>query len=384
MIQSQKQLQTKSPSAEFSGTSPQLTVDLGALVSNFNTLRNAAQQSGSTCAGVLKANSYGMGAERVAQALWAEGCKTFFVALVGEGVKLRALFPEATIYVLSPYLSLDADLLREYHLIPCLYDLDGIDLWIAANDTAAPAALHFETGINRLGLSAQDLEHLLGNRSRLNKLDLKLIMSHLSCADEQQSEHNQQQLEAFKGIRAEFPNTPASLANTAGIFLGTEYHFDLVRPGIGLYGHDPHYYENQGSRLKPVATFAAPLAQVKDLKSGEAVGYGATKLDRDSTIGVILCGYADGVMRALFKPDSKEGHQVTINGYKAPILGRVSMDMITIDLTTVPKEARAIGSMVEIFGNHSPVENAAAMAGTSAYELFTRVSGRAVRKYVTL
>lgn len=382
MIQSQKHLQTKSSPAQFSGTSPQLTVDLGALVSNFNTLRNAAQQSGSTCAGVLKANSYGMGYERVAEALWAEGCKTFFVALVGEGVKLRGLFPKATIYVLSPYLSLDADLLREYHLIPCLYDLDGIDLWIAANGTAAPAALHFETGINRLGLSTQDLEQLLSNRSRLNKLDLKLIMSHLSSADEQQSEHNQQQLEAFKRIRNEFPNTPASLANTAGVFLGTEYHFDLVRPGIGLYGHDPHYYENQGSRLKPVATFAAPLAQVKNLKAEEAVGYGATKLDRDSTIGVILCGYADGVMRALFKPDSKEGHQVSINGYKAPILGRVSMDMITIDLTTIPKEARAIGSMVEIFGNHSPVENAAAMAGTSAYELFTRVSGRAVRKYV--
>ncbi|WP_299372401.1 alanine racemase, partial [uncultured Kiloniella sp.] len=203
--QSQKHLQTKSPSAEFSGTSPQLTVDLGALVSNFKTLRNAAQQSGSTCAGVLKANSYGMGYERVAEALWAEGCKTFFVALVGEGVKLRALFPEATIYVLSPYLSLDADLLREYHLIPCLYDLDGIDLWIAANGTPAPATLHFETGINRLGLSTQDLEQLLSNRSRLNKLDLKLIMSHLSSADEQQSEHNQQQLEAFKRIRNEFP-----------------------------------------------------------------------------------------------------------------------------------------------------------------------------------
>ncbi|WP_085908872.1 alanine racemase [Kiloniella majae] len=381
MIQSQKQLQSKSPSAEFSGTSPQLTVDLGALVSNFNTLRNAVQQSGSICAGVLKANSYGMGYERVAEALWAEGCKTFFVALVGEGVKLRALFPKATIYVLSPYLNLDADLLREHRLIPCLYDIDGIDLWIAANNTAAPAVLHFETGINRLGLSTQDLEQLLSNRSRLNKLELKLIMSHLSSADEQQSEHNQQQLEAFKRIRNEFPNTPASLANTAGIFLGTEYHFDLVRPGIGLYGHDPHYYENQGSRLKPVATFAAPLAQIKELKAGEAVGYGATKLDRDSTIGVILCGYADGVMRALFKPVNKEGHQVTINSYKAPILGRVSMDMITIDLTTVPKEARTIGSMVEIFGNHSLVENAAAMAGTSAYELFTRVSGRAVRKY---
>ncbi|WP_120497618.1 alanine racemase [Kiloniella sp. EL199] len=383
MTHPQSQNQSRPPNnVTFSGTSPRLTVDLGAVVSNFKTLRDTVDQSGSSCAGVLKANSYGMGYERIAEALWAEGCKTFFVALVGEGVKLRALFPKAVIYVLSPYLSLDTALLREYHLIPCLYDLEGIDLWIAENDKAAPAALHFETGINRLGLSTQDLEQLLENRSRLNKLDLKLVMSHLSSADEQQSNHNQQQLESFKHVRAAFPNTPASLANTAGIFLGAEYHFDLVRPGIGLYGHDPHYYENRGSRLKPVATFAAPLAQVKELKAGEAVGYGATELDRNSTIGVILCGYADGVMRALFKPDSKEGHQVTINGYKAPILGRVSMDMITIDLTTVPKEARAIGSMVEIFGNHSPVENAAAMAGTSAYELFTRVSGRAVRKYV--
>ncbi|WP_419904527.1 alanine racemase [Kiloniella sp.] len=360
-------------------TSPELVVDLGAVVENYKTLRGLVSGE---CSGVIKANAYGMGSDRVAQVLSEEGCETFFVALAGEGVEIRALLPNAKIFVLSPFLTLDCDLLKEHNLVPCLYDIEGIDLWISAHSNPAPVALHFETGINRLGLSTQNLETLLSDKTKLGQLDIKLVMSHLSSGDEQQSRHNPEQLEAFKVIRAEFPNVPASLANTGGILLGPEYHFDLVRPGIGLYGHDPHYYENNCSRLKTVATFRAPLAQIKHLKAGDAVGYGATEMIEDSEIGVILCGYADGVMRAFFRHETKEGHEVSLNGFNTPILGRVSMDMITIDLTDIPSDAFNKGDMVEIFGPNSLVENAAAMAGTSAYELFTRVSDRTVRKYV--
>ena len=370
---------THTSSIHTKGTSPELIVDLGAVVDNYKTLRGLTTGE---CSGVVKANAYGMGSDRVAQALGEEGCNTFFVALTGEGVELRAQLPSAAIFVLSPFLALDCDLLKEHNLVPCLYDIEGIDLWIAAHNTPAPVALHFETGINRLGLSVLNMEALLSDKTKLGQLDIKLVMSHLSSGDEQQSRHNPEQLEAFKIIRAEFPNVPTSLANTGGVLLGPEYHFDLVRPGIGLYGHDPHYYENKRSRLKTVATFRAPLAQIKHLKAGDAVGYGATEVTADTEIGVILCGYADGVMRAFFRHETKEGHEVSLNGFNTPMLGRVSMDMITIDLKDIPSDAYNKGDMVEIFGPNSLVENAAAMAGTSAYELFTRVSDRTVRKYV--
>ncbi len=370
---------THTNSIHTKGTSPELIVDLGAVVDNYKTLQGLTTGE---CSGVVKANAYGMGSDRVAQALGEEGCNTFFVALTGEGVELRAQLPNAAIFVLSPFLALDCDLLKEHNLVPCLYDIEGIDLWIAAHNSPAPVALHFETGINRLGLSALNMETLLSDKTKLGQLDIKLVMSHLSSGDEQQSRHNPEQLEAFKIIRAEFPDVPASLANTGGVLLGPEYHFDLVRPGIGLYGHDPHYYENKRSRLKTVATFRAPLAQIKHLKAGDAVGYGATEVTADTEIGVILCGYADGVMRAFFRHETKEGHEVSLNGFNTPMLGRVSMDMITIDLKDIPSDAYNKGDMVEIFGPNSLVENAAAMAGTSAYELFTRVSDRTVRKYV--
>ncbi|WP_085899204.1 alanine racemase [Kiloniella majae] len=360
-------------------TSPELIVDLNAVVDNYKTLQGMVSGE---CSGVIKANAYGMGSNQIAQALSEEGCETFFVALASEGVEIRALLPNATIFVLSPFLALDCELLKEHKLVPCLYDIEGINHWISAHSGLAPVALHFETGINRLGLSAQNLETLLSDKTKLGQLDIKLVMSHLSSGDEQQSRHNPEQLKAFKMIRAEFPNVPASLANTGGILLGSEYHFDLVRPGIGLYGHDPHYYENNCSRLKTVATFRAPLAQIKHLKSNDSVGYGATEMSKDSEIGVILCGYADGVMRAFFRHETREGHKVALNGFSTPMLGRVSMDMITIDLTDIPSDAYKKGDMVEIFGPNSLVEDAAVMAGTSAYELFTRVSDRTVRKYV--
>ncbi|MCZ4280256.1 alanine racemase [Kiloniella laminariae] len=361
------------------GTCPELIVDLEAVISNYRTLKATVLGD---CAAVLKANAYGLGSEKIAQALYDEGCRTFFVALTREGIELRSQFPAARIFVLSPFITIDGALLQENSLIPCLYDLEGIRNWTNLHEKPAPAALHFETGINRLGIQEKELSFLLKDKKDLAKLDLRLIMSHLSCADRLASAENSRQLAAFRRIIKNFPAVPASLANTAGTLLGSKYHFDLVRPGIGLYGHDPHYFEKGQSRLQTVVSFRAPLMQIKQVEAGEAVGYGATPVHKSTRLGVILCGYADGMMRALFKPLSGESHQVTVNGYKAPIIGRVSMDMITIDLTDLPATACSTGDMVEIFGPNSLVEDAAAMAGTSAYELFTRVSDRAIRKYI--
>ena len=356
-----------------------LIVDLAALAANWRAIASA---TAAEVAGVVKADGYGLGAAEVARALYAVGCRTFFTAFTREAVALRRVLADVDIFVLMPLVADEAPLLREHHLTPCLFDCEGIHRWIdssAPQGAPARAALHVETGIHRLGLDSDSLTALLADDARRARLDVTLLMSHLACADDPAAPANRRQLDRFRAIRNAFPGARASFANSAGTFLAPEYHFDLVRPGIALYGHDPHCLHT-APRVQPVATLEARLGQIATVEPGESVGYGAVATcDTARRIGVVLAGYADGVPRSLYRPDRR--FEVMVGGYRVPLFGTVSMDMITIDLSDVPENAVEVGAWVEIFGANVPVEQVSEQAGTIPYEILTGIGPRVERVY---
>ena len=359
------------------GAAARLVVDLEALAGNWRTL---VSSTAAEVAGVVKANGYGLGATDVARALHAAGCRTFFTASTREAVELRRGLDDVEVFVLMPDVAEDARALHAHRLIPCLFDLAGIDRWIgsaSASGARAPAALHVETGIHRLGLGGTELAALLADDRRRSRLEPALLMSHLACADEPSAPVNRRQLERFRAIRDAFPDARASLANSAATFLGADYHFDLVRPGIALYGHDPHYLHTT-PRVRPVATLEARIGQIATVDPGESVGYGAVATcDVARRVGVVLAGYADGIPRSLYQP--RRRFEVAVAGHRVPLFGTVSMDMITIDLSGVPEDAVEVGAWVEIFGPNAPIERVAEQAGTIPYEILTGIGPRVER-----
>ena len=357
-----------------------MRVDLAGVTENWRAI---VSSTAAAVAGVVKADAYGLGVSGVAPALHAAGCRSFFTASAREGVELRQALGDAEIFVLMPRVADEADALHEHRLIPCLFDLDGVDRWTgraAGHGTPVPAALHVETGIHRLGLGGRELDALLGDDARRSRLDVTLLMSHLACADEPSSPLNRRQLERFRAVRDAFPGARASLANSAGTFLGPDYHFDLVRPGIALYGHDPHY-RHTAPRVRPVAALEVRLGQIATVRPGESVGYGAVATcDVPRRIGVVLAGYADGIPRSLYRPGRPL--EVVVAGCRAPLFGTVSMDMVTIDLTDLPEEPIRVGDRVEIFGPNAPIERVAEQAGTIPYEILTGIGPRVERTCV--
>ena len=360
-----------------------LVVDLGALRDNFRALAGRADTA--ECAGVVKADAYGLGLEPVARTLVRAGARTFFTAFTAEAASLRALLPDAGIFVLSPSLESDVAALLREKLVPCLYDRAGVAAWSArgaARGAPVPAALHVETGINRLGMSEREARALGREWRPGGWLDLRLVMSHLANGDDPKARSNRVQLERFRVLRSLFPRVPASLANSAGVLLGPEYHFDLVRPGISLFGHDPHYRDT-APRVLPVATFEARLAQVKHLRAGESVGYGATfTCPHAMRIGVVLAGYADGLPRRMSSAEGKSPLRLSIGPHRVPVLGRVSMDMMVVDLSEVPESDAPPGTMLEVFGPNVSIESVAERAGTIPNEILTGIGRRVPRVYV--
>jgi alanine racemase len=332
---------------------------------------------------VVKADAYGLGMEKVAPALARAGCYIFFVATLGEAAKLRALLPDATIYVFNGLFAGTAHHYRELRLRPVLNSGDEIEEWVAfcaAAGEKLPAAIHVDSGMNRLGLSAAEVKSIEGTKSLWRAFELALVMSHLACADEHEHPKNDVQRQTFDALRAKLPRAPASLANSAGIMLGSAYHYDLIRPGIGLYGGRPR--RAGVNPFVPVVELAGRIVQIRDVSGGETVGYGATKaVKRQSRIATIAVGYADGFFRSLSVADGKEGVQVYIGAHAAPLLGRVSMDLITVDVTDVPAEIAARGAWVELIGGHIPADALATHAGTIDYEILTNLGARAVRRY---
>jgi alanine racemase len=346
-----------------------LHVDLAALKANYRQLAKAVQPA--DCAACIKSNAYGLGMAPVAEALWSAGCRTFFVALPAEGLALRVVLPDAVIYVLDGLLPRLAEIYHGHGLRPALSSLDEIKEWAAFGKRRAvrpKAALHLDTGLNRLGLSPAEVRHVAADRD------------HLACADEPSHEMNLRQRQAFDLMRSSLPAAPASLSNTPGALIGRDFAYDLVRPGIGLYGGNP--YAQRSNPMRPVVHLYAAILQVRDVKPGESVGYGATwTADRDSRIAIVAAGYGDGLPRTLSSPARGGPAHAFLGGQFAPIVGRVSMDLLAIDVTDVPPSFARRGARAELIGAHVTVDDMARWAGTIPYEILTRLGSRYSRLY---
>ena len=355
-----------------------LTIDLGALAANWRDL--AGRAAGAVTAAVVKGDGYGIGLEPAVRALAAAGCDTFFVALPDEGLRLRAVLPQATVYILDGLLEGAAATYAGAGLRPVLSSLAEVEEWTAFRraGATAQAALHVDTGMNRMGLTLAEAHALLAEPDIAETLGLTLVMSHLACADTPGHPLNRRQLSAFGEVRALLPDVPASLANSAGIFLGADYRFDLVRPGIALYGGAA--VNDTDNPMRAGGDARSPHPPGPRLRPGETVGYGATEaLERPSRLAILAAGYADGYPRHASSTDERPGARVFLHGLPAPIVGRVSMDLITIDVTEIPGARR--GDWVELFGANIPVDEVAERAGTIGYELLTSLGRRYQRRY---
>jgi alanine racemase len=358
-----------------------LRIDLAALRANWAQLNRVSGRA--ECAGVIKADAYGLGLEPIAGALTHEGCRTFFVATLDEGRRARSVQPGATIYVLDGLLPGAEDYYAGFNLRPLLGSLDEIRDWSAycrVSRRCLPAAIHIDTGINRLGIPPADVERLAAAPELLQPFELSLVMSHLACADESDSPMNAAQRALFDRLRAKLPPAPASLANSGGTFLGPEYHYDLVRPGIALYGG--RALAGRPNPMQTVVRLSAKILQVREVRRGEVVGYGATyRVERCSRIATVACGYADGFLRALSGPTGHPGPAGFIGPYPVPVVGLVSMDLITVDVTDVPEELARRGAWVEVMGSRVTVDDLTDRAGTVGYELLSRLGRRVHRVY---
>ncbi|MBN9443170.1 alanine racemase [Bosea sp. (in: a-proteobacteria)] len=355
-----------------------LTIDLAALARNWQAL--AAIAAGAETAAAVKGNGYGIGLEPAVRALAAAGCRTFFVALPDEGVRTRTTAPDATIYVLNGLARDLATVHARHNLRPVIGSPGELADWAAyrAQGGRGQAALHVDTGMNRLGLTFDEARALAADPRVVERLGLSLVMSHLACADTPGHPLSARQLATMRDVKALFPGLAVSLANTAGIALDPAYHFDLVRPGIGLYGGP---FIAGRPPLETVVTAEARIIQIRDVPAGETVGYGATATTgRPSRIAILSTGYADGYLRAGGSTDQRRGADVVLHGRRAPLFGRISMDMMAIDVTDVPGAER--GDWVELFGPAMPVAEVAEAAGTISYEFLTSLGSRYDRRYV--
>ncbi len=337
-----------------------LTIDLDALTSNWRAL-NA--QSAAQTGAVVKADGYGLGADRVARALMRAGVSRFFVAAAEEGAALRqAVGPDPEINIFGGHMSGDTDMISDMGLTPMLNSVDQIVRHIEALP-AHPFGVQLDTGMNRLGLEPAEWDAV---RDLVLQRDVRLLMSHLACADDSEHPMNPQQLAVFKQM-TDGLNVPRSLAATGGILLGSDYHFDLTRPGVGLYGGMPFV------EAVSVAQLRIPVIQVRDVAAGESVGYSNTWIaPRDSRVATIAAGYADGILRAM-------GEKVVVfaGESRCPLIGRISMDLIAVDVTDLTEMPRD----VELLGLHQSVDALAEAAGTIGYEILTSMGQRYQRRY---
>ena len=353
-----------------------LDIDLDAIAANYKHL---AERVGSNvrAAAVVKADAYGLGVAKVAPALARAGAKTFFVATLEEGLALRELLPRAQIAVLNGLvMGAPADFAKAA-LVPVLNDLGQIAAWqgYAAKRGGAPAMLHLDTGMARLGLSPKETQRLIGEPSRLDGFSLALIMSHLACAGEAAHPMNDAQLDAFRAALKRLPSAPASLAASGGMFLGGDFLFDMVRIGAALYGINP--IPGRPNPMQPVIRLKAKILQVRDVDRGESVGYGAAhRIERPTRIATIAMGYADGWLRS-----SAHRGFARIAGKPAPVVGQISMDLITLDVTGHDPATLIPGSYVELLDDRYGVDDAALAAQTIGYEILTSLGSRFHRVY---
>jgi len=358
-----------------------LTIDLDAVQANYRTLQ--ARAAGAECSAVVKADAYGLGAEQVAPALWQVGCRTFFVAHIDEGIRLRAALAaasmDADIHVLNGALAGTEPVFEAHRLIPVLNSPEAVLRMrehAARTGRSQPADLHLDTGMARLGLAPAEARAMAGDTALIAGLDIRLVISHLACADEPDHPLNREQLAAFRTLRTLWPQGRAALANSSGIFLGPDYCFDLVRPGAALYGVSPT--PGGANPMAAVVALHGKILQVRDVDTNQSVGYGAShRFSGKARVATVAVGYADGFPRTL----SNCGWAY-VGDVRVAIVGRVSMDLITLDVTQVPPGALAAGAHAEFIGPHTPVDTVAEAAGTIGYEILTRLGRRYHRAYL--
>lgn len=356
-----------------------LTVDLNAIVANWRKLESRGVPA--ECAAVIKANAYGCGIEPVARALARAGCKTFFVATLDEARRARGAAPDATIYVLNGFFAGTGPVYAELNCRPVIGDMGELAEWDAfckVSKHTGGAAIHIDTGMNRLGISMAEAQALAPRASQPNH-GITLVMSHLACAEDLHNPMNARQYAAFREAASLFPGVPASLSNSSGVFLNPQFQFDLLRPGAALYGVNPT--PEADNPMQPVVEVKARVIQIRTVEKGETVGYSATWTARRPTkIAVIAAGYADGYFRTAGGADGVRAADAMVNGQRCPLAGRVSMDLIAIDITDVATPPRR-GQLVTLIGDGITVDEIAHHFGTIGYEVLTSLGDRYQRVY---
>jgi alanine racemase len=352
-----------------------LTVDLDAIADNWQTLTR--RLFAVECGAVVKANAYGLGLEPVTARLVKAGCKTFFVADVAEARRARSRAREAAIYVLNGFSPEAANAFAELNVQPVInsaVELAEWDAFVATQGWRGGAAIHIDTGMNRLGMSAEEAAALAPRLQQENH-GITLLMSHLACAEVQDHPLNASQIRLFRELRMLYHGVPASLANSAGIFIGDTAHFDVARPGAALYGINPT--PGRTNPMRNVLTLSGLVLQVRKVPQGESVGYGAAwNAKRASRIAVAALGYADGSLRAGSGPDRKAGGCAIVAKRRCPIVGYISMDLTCIDVTDLPNNAVRRGDSATFIGEDLLIDEVAASAGTIAYEVLVRLGSR--------
>ncbi|HEX5934550.1 MAG TPA: alanine racemase [Pseudorhizobium sp.] len=374
------------PPEDFEIAPARLTIDLQALAENW---RDMARRSGSArTAAVVKADAYGLGLEDCGTTLYEAGARDFFVAVVQEGVTLRTYAPDARIFVLSGIWPGQERMFFDNDLVPVLASEEQLAFWMSliAEYGDYPCALQVDTGFNRLGIPLQDALALAGDVSRPASFSPVLVLSHLHSGDMPSAPSNKAQLECFQKVSTAFEGIEASFSASAGIFLGPDYHFDLTRPGIALYGGEA---VTGMKPLRPVAKAEARIIQIRNAAAGDTVSYGATyQLARPSRLAIASTGYADGYLRSLsgtgvpLRAGGTRGAAGFVADHRVPVVGRITMDLTIFDVTDIPEGAIRAGDYIELFGPNVPLDDVARAAGTIGYEILTSLGLRYERRYL--
>jgi alanine racemase len=357
-----------------------LTVDLDAIVANWRKLEKTAVPA--ECAAVIKADAYGCGAERVARALAGAGCKTFFVATLDEARAAREALPSAELYVLDGFFQNCGDAFAKLNCRPVIGDLNELaewDVFCRRSGWSGGAAIHIDTGMNRLGLTLIEANGIV---PRINAGDhgITLVMSHLACAETLNHPLNAKQVATFREIASNYSGVPASLSNSSGIYLGPQFQFDMVRPGAALYGVNPT--PEADNPMQGVVDLKARIVQLRNVERGDSVGYGGTWTARRPTkLAIVSAGYADGYFRAASANDGTRGAEVVVAGKRCPVAGRISMDLMAIDITDLPDKTARRGHMATLIGEGITVDEVAHHFGTIGYEVLTSLGKRYARIY---
>jgi alanine racemase len=357
-----------------------LTIDLDAIVANWRKLEKTAVPA--ECAAVIKADAYGCGAGPVARALAAAGCKTFFVATLDEARVAREALPSADIYVLNGFFQNSGDSFAKLNCRPVIGDLNELaewDVFCRRSGWSGGAAIHIDTGMNRLGLTLIEANGIV---PRINAGDhgITLVMSHLACSETLNHPLNAKQVATFREIASLYDGVPASLSSSSGVYLGPQFQFDMVRPGAALYGINPT--PEADNPMQPVVDLKARIVQLRNVERGDSVGYGATWTARRPTkLAIVAAGYGDGYFRAASANDGTRGAEAIIAGKRCPVAGRISMDLMAIDVTDLPDKTARRGHMATLIGEGITVDELAHHFGTIGYEVLTSLRNRYARIY---